>query len=197
MQSVKRFVLPALTILAACILPAMVYAASINLYDSPDDKAKVTGTIDLSAGVIPIYTPKDSVWVKVGDPRNGNTGWVKSSELKDSNGNAITFSQNISDNGKSQSVEMTVGTGKPLTPEQKKANEQLILQQQQATQESLVKAQQGVNQALTEIQKIYQQQLQIFQKTGIPMLSVPVTTPQPLPQTPAQPASTTPAMVPR
>ena len=197
MQSLKRFILPTLTILATCLLPALVYAASINLYDSPDDKAKVTGTIDLAAGIIPIYTPKDSVWVKVGDPRNGNTGWVKSSELKDSNGNAITFSQNISDNGKSQSVEMTYGNGKPLTPEQKKLTEQQIQQQQQATQDSLVKAQQGVNQALTEIQKIYQQQMKIFQSTGIPIISIPVTTPQPVPQAPAQPVSTAPTMVPR
>jgi hypothetical protein len=183
MQLFSRFTLPALTLLAVLLLPACVYAKSLTLFENPSDTAKVTGTIDLSAGVIPIYTPKDGLWVKIGDPRNGNTGWVKASDLKDEKGNAITFSQTVSDTGNGQSVQMNYGSGKPLTPEQKKMSDEQMLQHQKATQDSLIKAQQNVNQAITEIQKVYQQQMQNMKTNGFPIFpALPSNKPQAVPR---------------
>lgn len=56
-------------------------AKNVNFYDQPDASSKVAGSYDTEMGVIPIFTPKDSLWTKVADPRNGNVGWVKSTEL--------------------------------------------------------------------------------------------------------------------
>jgi SH3-like domain-containing protein len=76
-------------------------AKDINLYDQPDEKAKVIGTVDLSAGIIPILTPKEGSWIKVADPRNGNVGWIKSNEMNADGGNpsAVTFTQRVINNG--------------------------------------------------------------------------------------------------
>lgn len=57
-------------------------AKSITLYEQPKTDAKVVGTVESNAGIMTIFTPKDGDWVKVADPRNGNVGWVKASELK-------------------------------------------------------------------------------------------------------------------
>lgn len=193
MHHLLRLALSLSYLISMLVIAPATWAAMLNLHENPDDTSKVTGTVDLSAGIIPIYAPKESVWVKVGNPANGATGWVKSSDLKDSQGNKISFSQSVTDKGNnSQSVQMTSGN-QPLTPEQQK---QLELQQKTA-QESLMKAQQGVNQALTEIQKAYQQQMEVIKKTGFPMITIPPGTTQPVVVQPiinqpsANPATTT------
>lgn len=157
------------TIFTATSLLGSAFAASLNLRDQPSDTAKVTGSVDLSAGIIPIYTPPDSQWVKIADPRNGNTGWVKSSELVDSKGNKITFSQKVSDDGKSQSVQITSGNAKPMTQEQ-------IAAQQKEAQESLMKLQQNATQMLQDVKKIYDQQAELLQKAGYPIMMPPMPT---------------------
>lgn len=183
MRSIQRLMIPLIALIAACLVPASSMANTINLHDQPMDQSKITGTVDLSTGIIPIYTPKDSQWTKVADPRNGNTGWIKNSELKDSKGNIITFSQNVTDNG-GKSVTMTYGN---MTPEQKKTLETQMQQQQKDTQEYLLKIQQGSNQVMDGLKKIYQQQMELMQKNGFPVV-LPAINPPTLP--PAQPATT-------
>jgi hypothetical protein len=56
-------------------------AASINLYETPKDDAKILGTINSDTGIVPIFFSENSAWVKVGDPTNGNAGWVKAGDL--------------------------------------------------------------------------------------------------------------------
>lgn len=72
---------------------AFAEAKSLSLYAEPNASAKVVGTIDPANGVIPIFTPKDNEWMKVGDPANGNVGWVKQSDLKANS--SVTFTQKI------------------------------------------------------------------------------------------------------
>lgn len=62
--------------------PKPVVAASqqLNLYAEPSTSAKVVGKIDLFYGLIPIYQ-KDG-WVKVGDPSDGDTGWLNMDQYK-------------------------------------------------------------------------------------------------------------------
>lgn len=160
MRKIQQIMIPLLTFVAACLLTTALYAKTINLLEEPKDNAKVTGTVDLSAGIIPIFTPKDGLWIKIADPRNGNTGWVKRSDLKDASGNIMQVQQSVSEDksgNKVQSVEMSYGNAQ-LTPEQKKA------MQQQIPADSLKLMQEN----LQQMQKVYQQQLEIMQKMGFP-----------------------------
>ena len=42
-------------------------AKPINLYNEPNDKAKVVGAIDPSKGMVPIFNSADKKWLKVGN----------------------------------------------------------------------------------------------------------------------------------
>ena len=90
----------ALTSLLASALLALstnALAQSISLYDQPATNAKVVGSADLATGIIPIFTPKEGDWIKIADPRNGNVGWIKSSDLtkaKTTTG-SVVFTQKI------------------------------------------------------------------------------------------------------
>lgn len=179
MQFMQRLMILFVTMLTIFFIPALSLANSINLYDAPRDQAKVTGTIDLSTGIIPIFTPKNSSWVKVADPRNGNTGWVKASDLKDSKGNVITFSQQISESGSGQSMQMMQIGGNQLTPDQKKQLEMQLQQQEQTAKETLLKAQKSVAEVMEGLKKMYQQQLQIMEQSGFPVLMPSGTSSQP------------------
>lgn len=179
MQFMQRLMTLFVVTLTIFLTPALSFANSIDLRAEPNDQAKVTGTIDLSAGIIPIYTPKDSQWVKVADPRNGNTGWVKASALKDSNGNVISFSQQISDNGSGQSIQMLQTGGNQLTPDQKKKLEAQLQQQEQTAKETLMKAQKSIAEVMEGLKKMYQQQLQIMEQSGFPVLMPSGTSSQP------------------
>jgi hypothetical protein len=100
MKSLKNQIFQGLLISSALLLSAGAYAKTVNLYEQPNDTAKVAGTIDLSAGLVPIFSSKDGLWMKVGDPKNGNVGWVKSSEMSGENGSSVSFTQRIYNNGK-------------------------------------------------------------------------------------------------
>ncbi|MHB1947649.1 MAG: SH3 domain-containing protein [Gammaproteobacteria bacterium] len=113
----------------------LTFAKNIDLYDQPKADSKVVGKIDSEAGIIPIYTPKDNTWVKVADPRNGNVGWIKSTDLN-GNGTSFTFTQSVFNNGTSaqpQSYVIQFGGPQKLTPEQAQA----MYKQMQSRQEAL------------------------------------------------------------
>lgn len=108
-------------------------AKDVSLYDQPKADAKVVGNIDLSAGVIPIFTTKQGDWMKVGDPRNGNVGWIKSSDISSSGGpTSFTFTQKTISNGKEPQTYQIIqfGSGQKMTPEQMQVLQQLQQQQQ-------------------------------------------------------------------
>ncbi len=174
MLMLQRLMRPLLTLLVLLLVPVMSHAAIVNLREQPTDQSKIIGTADLSAGIIPIYTPRNSQWTKIADPSNGNTGWIKTNELKDSKGNIITFRQQISTGGSGQSVEMMQTTGTPLTPEQNKNLEMQMQQQEITAKETLMKAQKSIGDVMEGLQKLYQQQLKIMQQSG--GVTVPTTT---------------------
>lgn len=60
---------------------SIAYAVTLNLYDQPKTDAKVVGKIDTESGFVPIFTPKPGDWMKVGDPKNGNVGWIQTKQL--------------------------------------------------------------------------------------------------------------------
>ena len=63
------------------MLAASSVAKPVNLYEQPNANSKMVETVDSSSSIITIFTPKDSDWIKVADPRNGNVGWIKASDL--------------------------------------------------------------------------------------------------------------------
>jgi hypothetical protein len=169
MRNFKRLWVPVLTLAAACLLPLAVYAKTINLLESPQDNAKVTGTVDLASGIIPVFTPKEGDWIKVANPVNGDVGWIKKTDLKDSKGNIISVQQQVSEDksgGKTQSVQMSYGNPASMTPEQKKKMEQTMMMQQQNVQQSM----QLIQQNMDQMKKIYETQIQILQNLGFPMV---------------------------
>lgn len=96
MKNLIQFLLAALL-----ILPLAALAKDISLYDTPDANAKAVGKIDIAAGIVPIFSSKDGKWMKVGDPRNGNVGWIKSDDLTNSDGStSFTFTQRVINDGK-------------------------------------------------------------------------------------------------
>jgi len=96
--------LKAIIMIAMIYFPVTCFSKEISLYDQPKTDAKIVGHVDLAAGFIPIYTLKEGGWEKIADPRNGNVGWVKSTELNNENSSqsSFTFTQSyINDNNKS------------------------------------------------------------------------------------------------
>ncbi len=110
-------------------------AKSINLYDQPKADSKVIYTIDSSAGVITIFTPKEGGWVKVADPRNGNVGWVKSADLQ-----GVGVNMNIMQSGDgTKGYQMMMLGGAGMTPEQIATMKKQMELRQQAIQNDMNK----------------------------------------------------------
>ncbi len=72
--------------LSTFLVCSMAYADSappnsgISLYEQPDAKSKLVGTIGPGQALIPIFNQGN--WTKVADPTNGNVGWVSADMLK-------------------------------------------------------------------------------------------------------------------
>ena len=90
-MSLKTVIFSALTSFVIFSFTSMALAKEVNLYDQPKTDAKVIGRVDLATGVVPIFTSKEGDWMKVGDPKDGNVGWIKSNEMT-TPGAPISFS---------------------------------------------------------------------------------------------------------
>lgn len=125
--------------ISALLTSQITFAKSISLYDQPKEGAKVIGTVDSEAGIMPIFTPKDNTaWVKVADPRNGNVGWIKSIELNNKNGSSVTFTQSVIDSGKEpQGFQIQFGMPQKMSPEQTQAMMKQIQASQRALQDDM------------------------------------------------------------
>lgn len=121
------------------------FAKNINLYDQPKSDAKVVGSVDPELGIIPIFTPKNKDWIKVGDPRNGNVGWVKSSDLNSTG--KITFTQQIINAGSNpHSFSIQFGTPEALSAKQTQAVSRQIQTQQELLQKNIQQMMNSFNQ---------------------------------------------------
>ncbi len=107
-----------LTILINLLILQIATAKEVILYEQPKDDAKIISNIYSESGIIPIYSPKDSEWIKVADPKNGNVGWMKSSEFN-SAGNSVVNVRIVNSGTKSQGLQVTqFGNHSQLTQEQ-------------------------------------------------------------------------------
>lgn len=55
---------------------------SVQIFEQPKAKAKLVGSITGGTQIIPVYYPNGGDWLKVANPKNGQVGWVKLSDLK-------------------------------------------------------------------------------------------------------------------
>lgn len=76
MHSIIRLVL-------GLILVFMSYqsyaAGTINLYTEPAKTSKIVASVPQEQALVPIIQQKD--WIKVGNPKNGDVGWVQQTDL--------------------------------------------------------------------------------------------------------------------
>ena len=155
-----------LAILLCSISCSSSFAANINLYDQPKADAKMVGKIDPAIGVIPIFSSTDGRWLKVGDPRNGNVGWIKNADLSSENGinTSYTFSQKIMNDGKTiTSPTLQIGPATKLTPEQADAMRK-FQQQQQAIQRSM---QENIRGIVNDLSRYYDMQMKMWNSETI------------------------------
>lgn len=143
------------------------FAQSITLYDQPNATAKNIGTIDLSAGIIPIFTPKPGDWVKVADPRNGNVGWVKVSDVKSAkeSGSSVSYSQNI----------IQTNSQNPQAPQKLTAEQQEWVKKVQTEQ---LMMQQKLQHMLNDMNEMFKQEWETLKAnpqfpTVLPFLAAP------------------------
>lgn len=115
--------IPSLLItLVALIVSNSLLAKTLTLFDQPKNDAKAIGSIDSASGIIPIFTPKDSSWIKVADPTNGNVGWIKSSDFNTvSKTSGFSFKMINTGNGPSNYQIIQFGGSNPFTSEQSQA----------------------------------------------------------------------------
>ena len=151
--------------LSALFLVGQVSAASINLYQDPKADAAVVGQIDPANGIMPIFTPKGSDWVKVADPSNGNVGWIQQKDLNLPSGTSMSIQQKTIDkNGQENNLYMQMG--KPVNPNSPEYKSQL--QEMQKFQNNMQKNMKiQIQEFVHGLDNLYQQQMKYLQQNGL------------------------------
>jgi hypothetical protein len=115
MKKCVRHIVSLCLLFTMLVATTIVHAKIINLYEQPKADSKQIGSIDSAVGMISIFTTSDGNWIKVGDPRNGNVGWIKSVDL---NGKNINFNLIKMGDDNHQYQVIQYGNAKPLTSAQ-------------------------------------------------------------------------------
>lgn len=153
---------------------SMSMAKSIKLYEQPKADAKVVGTVESNAGIMTIFTPKEGGWVKVADPRNGNVGWVQSSELK---GMGVHF--NMMQVGDGDHAYQVIQYGDTVaTPEQIEKMTKQMQQKQQALQNDMNRI---MHDMFKDMQDYWSSSPVIMPVLVVPEKKVPAPAPAPVP----------------
>jgi hypothetical protein len=64
------------------LLSVVTLAATLNVYEKPEEHAKIIASMKSGEQLMPIFYTEKRDWVKVANPKNGDVGWVKVGELK-------------------------------------------------------------------------------------------------------------------
>lgn len=151
----RKLILSILSLLATSVAPVAL-AANINLYETPDVKAKVVATVDSSDALTPIYYPNNKgEWLKIANPKDGTVGWVKTQDLKapivitSVQGPAVRQTV-IMNNDKGQQVYHVeeYSSTKQLTPEEIKNDEEM--------DRNFKEARESLRQAEKAIEKVFE-----------------------------------------
>lgn len=169
-------------------LAASVMAAEVNIYDQPKSDAKTVGKVDLSTGIIPIFTPKNSPWIKVADPRNGNVGWIEKKALDTaSQNNSVVYTQKIINDGQGAKSYQVMEYG-PKNSFQLRQPSQAEIQQWQKRQRMIERQMdESMHHMMRNMQHMYRQQWEFLNATAFPVVTpvviIPAPKAQPVPRT--------------
>ncbi|HIF9320471.1 TPA: SH3 domain-containing protein [Photobacterium damselae] len=100
---------------AALVVSSLVWAANnndvgnITIYSQPNAQSKVIEKINGDAPLMTIFIDKD--WSKVGDPSNGQTGWVKNSDMQNATKSVAAKSNQTTKTTKTDDGVQTVTKG--------------------------------------------------------------------------------------
>lgn len=148
-KNIRHFGMLSLTTLLGVSLTGTAFAKTINLYQEPQTTSKIVGTVDTASGVVSIYSPKKSDWVKVGDPKNGMVGWVKKTDLGDAK---INFNI-MTSGGHGEGYQVfQFGNTTPYSSEEAAKVMQQIQERQKIIQQEVQKS----------LQQLYQNTLQMW-----------------------------------
>lgn len=197
-----RFLLQSLLCVLFLSFSSFSYANEINLYAEPKADAKVTSTLDLAAGVIPIFTPKTGDWIKVADPRNGNVGWIKSNELnKASSKTTITYTERIINQGRQGSNSYQIIEWGTPHRSLSSPNAHVLAKKMEAEHRELIAAsQKWMNEMVNEMNAFYQHHHYVMGHFFPLIMPIVVMTPQKDStklKVPANPTTEPPAVTPK
>lgn len=180
-------IISCLIALAIATLTSSSYAKPLNLYDQPKADAKVVGTIESSNGMVPIFTPEHSEWMKVGDPKNGNVGWINVNDLNDSSGSVATQFSMTQKTIDTKSGPKTVQMVEFSTPKTMSSQQSVALQKEiQTRQDNLQKSIQKMMQDFyRDMSTYYMQNPAVFGSPNMPIVMPIIVYPQQDQQAPA------------
>jgi uncharacterized protein YgiM (DUF1202 family) len=55
---------------------------NLNIYEKPDANAKIIASVKRDEQLMPFFYTEKKDWVKIGNPKNGDVGWVKIAEFE-------------------------------------------------------------------------------------------------------------------
>jgi hypothetical protein len=124
--------------LFSAICTSLLFAKPVNLYEQPKTDSKVVATIDSASNMIPILSAPGGQWMKVGDPKNGNVGWLKLSDVTNSKPGSMSTSSGFSmteqtvptSNGPQTFRTIQFGNGDPMGTDKAQAILQRLQKQQ-------------------------------------------------------------------
>jgi chaperonin cofactor prefoldin len=141
---------------------------TIELHAAPSDTSKVIKTIDPWQKLVPIYKQKD--WLKVGDPENGQVGWVNIQKyqkmLSDLAKAAIQYVMvNVAGNPDEKDQNSIVGykNGKKLTSEQSEK----LMQQMEERQEQIRQKFQAIQDQMNDMFDQSMEELKDINSSGV------------------------------
>ncbi|MDR3491249.1 MAG: hypothetical protein P4M12_04295 [Gammaproteobacteria bacterium] len=133
-----------LSVILISLCSQTIFAKQINLYEQPKDTSKIVSSIDSNNNMVPIFTPKEGDWIKIGNPSNGDVGWIKVTELD--NGSSListrfSITQQTINTSKGPKTLQTIQFSLPQAPtkDQTKAMLKQFEIQQQAIQNNIMK----------------------------------------------------------
>lgn len=65
------------------LITTATFAATINMYEKPSADSKVVASVASDTPLRSIFYTEKKDWVKVGNPQNGDVGWIKATEFKE------------------------------------------------------------------------------------------------------------------
>ncbi|MES2216929.1 MAG: SH3 domain-containing protein [Pseudomonadota bacterium] len=180
-----------------------VLAKNISLYEEPKTDSKVVASIDSSSTLVPIFSNKSGDWMKVGDPKNGNVGWIKVSDLSTSKGDSESSGFSMTEqtvgtpNGPQTYRTIQFGNGSPMGSDQAQSIIQKIQTQQAQIQKN---TQQMYNNLYRDMNALYLSNPAAFSNGGFPVFMPVIVIPQQatttVPVTPNKPATPVKSTVP-